>query len=135
MAWAPRVRVSPYGAFMDPEIVRGQLDAERVEATTLIESMRARLAAVVDAAVDEHADDEHDPEGSTLAFERGQLVSQIERSSERIAEVDAAIARLDDGTYGRCLHCGGDISEVRLDALPATTVCITCAGRRNRSRW
>ncbi|MEH3154334.1 MAG: TraR/DksA C4-type zinc finger protein [Gordonia paraffinivorans] len=120
---------------MDPEIVRGWLDAERAEATTLLASMRARLSAVVDAAVEEHADDEHDPEGSTLAFERGQLVSQIERSSERIDEVDAAIARLDDGTYGRCLRCGRDISEVRLEALPATGVCITCAGRRHRSRW
>ncbi|MGZ8177410.1 hypothetical protein ACXVUM_05710 [Williamsia sp. SKLECPSW1] len=46
---------------MDPEIVRGLLGAERAEAITLIESMRARLAAVVDAAVDDHADDEHDP--------------------------------------------------------------------------
>ncbi|MFD0925122.1 TraR/DksA family transcriptional regulator [Williamsia deligens] len=120
---------------MDSEIVRGWLVAERDEATRLITSMRARLTAVVDAAVDEHADDEHDPEGSTLAFERGQLVSQIERSSERIGEVDAALARLDDGTYGRCLSCGGEISEVRLEALPATAVCITCAGRRHRARW
>ncbi|GAA2061955.1 TraR/DksA C4-type zinc finger protein [Williamsia deligens] len=124
-----------YGAPMDSEIVRGWLVAERDEATRLITSMRARLTAVVDAAVDEHADDEHDPEGSTLAFERGQLVSQIERSSERIGEVDAALARLDDGTYGRCLSCGGEISEVRLEALPATAVCITCAGRRHRARW
>ncbi len=120
---------------MDPEIVRGMLGAERAEASTLIESMRARLAAVVDAAVDEHADDEHDPEGSTLAFERGQLVSQIERSTTRITEIDAAMARLDDGTYGRCLHCGREISEVRLEALPATGVCITCAARPHRSRW
>ncbi|GAA1881000.1 TraR/DksA C4-type zinc finger protein [Williamsia serinedens] len=115
---------------MDPDIVRGLLDAERAEATALLASMRARLTAVVDAAVDEHADDEHDPEGSTLAFERGQLVSQIERSSRRLSEIDAAVARLDDGTYGRCVRCEGEISEVRLEAIPATEVCITCAGRR-----
>lgn len=115
---------------MDPDIVRGLLGAERAEATALLASMRARLTAVVDAAVDEHADDEHDPEGSTLAFERGQLVSQIERSSRRLTEIDAAVARLDDGTYGRCLRCGGEISEVRLEAIPATELCITCAGRR-----
>ncbi|MCX6469092.1 MAG: TraR/DksA C4-type zinc finger protein [Corynebacteriales bacterium] len=120
---------------MDPDIARGRLAAERADASALIGSMRARLSAVVDAAVDEHADDEHDPEGSTLAFERGQLVAQIERSTERVAEVDAALARLGDGTYGRCLDCGGDIAEVRLEALPATGVCITCASRRHRSRW
>ena len=106
------------------------LVAERAEATTLLASMRARLSAVVDAAVDEHADDEHDPEGSTLAFERGQLVSQIERSSRRVTEIDSAIARLDDGTYGRCRRCGGEISAVRLEALPAAELCITCAARR-----
>jgi RNA polymerase-binding transcription factor DksA len=115
---------------MDPETARGRLVAERLEATTLLESMRARLAAVVDAAVDEHADDEHDPEGSTLAFERGQLVSQIERSSRRIAEIDAASVRLEGGTYGRCSRCGGDIAEVRLEALPTAELCITCAARR-----
>ncbi|MGJ0119765.1 TraR/DksA family transcriptional regulator [Williamsia sp. MIQD14] len=120
---------------MDQGTARELLDAERAEASALIESMHARLAAVVDAAVDEHADDEHDPEGSTLAFERGQLVAQIDRSTQRVAEVDAALTRLANGTYGRCLDCRGDIAEVRLEALPATGVCITCASRRHRSRW
>ncbi|MGU3292668.1 TraR/DksA family transcriptional regulator [Williamsia sp. M5A3_1d] len=120
---------------MDPGMARGLLDAERAEASALIDSMRARLAAVVDASIDEHADDEHDPEGSTLAFERGQLVAQIERSTQRVAEVDAALARLEAGTFGQCLDCGRDIAEVRLEALPATGVCISCASRRHRSRW
>lgn len=135
MSCTPGVRASDvwvpqYRAPMDPDTVRGWLDAERAEATTLLASMRARLSAVVDAAIDEHADDEHDPEGSTLAFERGQLVSQIERSSRRLTEIDAAAARLDDGTYGLCRRCGGAIAEVRLEALPTAEFCITCAARR-----
>lgn len=121
-----------YGASVDLDGVRSRLLDERAEATALLASMRARLAAVVDAAIDDHADDEHDPEGPTLAVERGQLVSQIERSSQRIAEIDAATARLDSGTYGRCHRCGDEISEVRLDALPTATACITCARTHRR---
>jgi DnaK suppressor protein len=46
-----------------------------------------------------------------------------------MAAIDAAIRRLDDGTFGTCTICGLAISPERLDALPATSTCITCAGR------
>ncbi|WP_366943336.1 hypothetical protein [uncultured Williamsia sp.] len=65
---------------MDPDIVRGLLGAERAEATALLVSMRARLSAVVDAAVDEHADDEHDPRAPPSRSNGG---SSCPRSSDR----------------------------------------------------
>lgn len=91
---------------------------------------------MVDAASEATADDEHDPEGSTLAFERGQLVAQIERSTERLSEIEAALTRLDTGAYGVCESCGDQIAPARLDALPATRLCIRCASARtSRRRW
>jgi len=120
---------------MDADRARAILADERAETLALLTTMTARLSSVVDAGADASSDDEHDPEGSTLAFERGQLVAQIERSRVRIAEVDAAVGRLDAQTYGRCENCGADIADARLEALPAARLCITCASTRSNRRW
>ncbi|RKS90149.1 TraR/DksA family transcriptional regulator [Microbacterium sp. AG790] len=73
------------------------------------------------------ADDEHDPEGSTLSGE-WQRIDALRRSvlDER-AEVDAALARMDAGTYGICVVCGNVIAPGRLEARPMATTCIDCA--------
>jgi DnaK suppressor protein len=84
----------------------------------------ADIAASVDTA---NTDDEHDPEGATLAFERAQVVSLLEEARGQVAVLDAAAARLDTGTYGVCEHCGADIDVERLDALPGTPRCVDCA--------
>ena len=72
----------------------------------------------------ETADDEHDPEGSTLSGE-WQRIEVLRRStaSER-AEVDAALARVEEGTYGFCEVCGREIPADRLEARPMATRCI-----------
>ena len=44
-----------------------------------------------------------------------------------VAELRHAVERIDNGSYGRCEHCGGDISYARLEALPATARCMHCA--------
>ncbi len=120
---------------MDPDQARAALADERAQTLALLTTMAARLSSVVDAGADASSDDEHDPEGSTLAFERGQLVAQIERSKVRIAEVDAALQRLDAQTYGRCENCGADIAQARLEALPAARLCIACASKGSNRRW
>jgi RNA polymerase-binding transcription factor DksA len=82
---------------------------------------------MVAASRDSNADDEHDPEGATIAFERAQLASVLGLSERDLAEVDAALARVEAGTYGRCERCGVPISPARLDARPTARRCITCA--------
>ncbi|GAA2540385.1 TraR/DksA family transcriptional regulator [Pseudonocardia hydrocarbonoxydans] len=77
-------------------------------------------------------DDEHDPEGVTIGFERAQLQGLLAGAREEIEALDRAAARLAAGTYGRCAVCGGPIAPERLDALPATETCIACASRRRR---
>ena len=119
---------------MDTDLARAALEADRSETTDLITQMSARLASVVEAAAEGTADDEHDPEGSTLAFERGQLVAQIERSEIRLAEIDLALERIAQGTYGLCERCGAQIGAARLEVLPATRLCIDCATSRDQSR-
>lgn len=119
----------------DAVVQREALTAERLQTETLIAAMTARLDAVIEATADTAADDEHDPEGSTLAVERGHLVAQLERSRERLGEIDAAIARLGDGAYGRCETCGESIDPERLEVLPAARQCVHCARRHPLRRW
>ena len=85
------------------------------------------IAASVDTA---NTDDEHDPEGATLAFERAQVLSLLAACRARLELLDGASARIEAGTYGRCTRCGAEIGSERLDALPATDRCIDCAGIR-----
>jgi len=114
---------------------RDVLLAERERTAALIESLSSRLAAVLEATSDAAADDEHDPEGSTLAVERGHLVAQLERSRVRLDEIGAALDRVGAGAYGRCEDCGEPIGAERLEVLPATRQCVRCAARNQSRRW
>ena len=77
-------------------------------------------------------DDEHDPEGATIAFERQHVAALLSQAREHLAEIRAAQRKLDDGTYGRCDSCGQPIGADRLAARPAALTCIRCATRRIR---
>ncbi len=79
------------------------------------------------ASTDVATDDEHDPEGHTIAWERQQSASLLAHARSTLAEVDAALARLDDDRYGTCVACGTAIAPARLDALPSTPTCVSCA--------
>ena len=89
---------------------------------------------IVAASESSNADDEHDPEGSTIAFERQQvaaLLAQVRRSGEALRRAADDVRA---GTYGRCEVCGGAIAPERLEARPQARTCIGCAraagGRR-----
>lgn len=101
---------------------------------------RRRLAALTDdfdevvaASRDTNADDEHDPEGHTIAFERSQVDALVRQARGRLAEVEAALARLHAGSYGSCERCARSIGPERLEARPETRVCIDCARLGQRS--
>ena len=111
----------------DPGAVAEALQAERDEALSLLADLTRGHRDIVAAAVDSNLDDEHDPEGATIAFERAQVDALIVQARHRLAEVDAARDRLDSGSYGRCLACGEAIAPARLEARPTARTCITCA--------
>ncbi len=108
---------------------RVRLQAERAEAAGRLAGLRRDLGSVVESASGANADDEHDPEGATIAFERQHIAALISQARERIAQIDAALARLDSGGYGRCERCGQPIARERLAARPAVATCISCAAR------
>jgi RNA polymerase-binding protein DksA len=103
------------------------LEAERAAAQAQIVTLTAEFDAVVDASRASNADDEHDPEGATIAFERQQLAALLDSTRRRLADVDAALARRAAGTYGVCESCGRPIAAGRLEARPAARTCIDCA--------
>jgi RNA polymerase-binding transcription factor DksA len=107
--------------------VRELLEAERAAATAAISALTRDFDGIVEAASSAGTDDEHDPEGATIAFERAQVASLLERARGRLAGVDLALARVADGSYGRCARCGEPIAAGRLAARPVASTCIRCA--------
>jgi DnaK suppressor protein len=101
--------------------------AEQAAARAQIEALTREFDEVVAASRASNADDEHDPEGTTIAFERQQVVALLEQARDRLAEVEAALARRDAGSYGICENCGRPIGAERLAARPAARTCIDCA--------
>ena len=92
-----------------------------------IEALGREFDAVVAASQASNADDEHDPEGATIAFERQQVAALLARARRRLADVDAAVTAVEAGTYGRCESCGRPIAPERLAARPTARTCIDCA--------
>jgi DnaK suppressor protein len=103
------------------------LEVERLAAVAQIESLSGEFDEVVAASRASNADDEHDPEGATIAFERQQVVALLEQARRRLADVEAALARRAAGGYGICDTCGRPIAAERLAARPAARTCIDCA--------
>ena len=106
---------------------REGLVAERGAARASIAALTGEFEAVVAASRSSNADDEHDPEGATIAFERQQVAALLEAARRRLADAEAALARWDEGAYGVCETCGDGIGAERLAARPAARTCITCA--------
>ncbi|TCC49006.1 TraR/DksA family transcriptional regulator [Kribbella capetownensis] len=106
---------------------RELLEAERRQALRRLADLTGDFNEVVAASRDANADDEHDPEGATIAFERSQVSSLVLQVQGHLAEVDAARDRLAAGTYGICERCGQPIAKGRLEARPTARTCIGCA--------
>ena len=107
---------------------RELLLAERARALRQVAALEREFAGLAEAASAGGTDDEHDPEGATLAFERQHTAALLEQAREQLAAADAALGRLDAGRYGVCERCGQPIGDDRLAARPAALTCIRCAG-------
>jgi DnaK suppressor protein len=101
--------------------------AEQVAARAQIEALTSEFEDMVAAAASSNIDDEHDPEGATIAFERQQIAALLEQARRRLGDIEAALARREAGDYGRCETCGRPIGAERLAARPAARTCIDCA--------
>ncbi len=102
--------------------MRERLDEER-------NSLRDQIAALTSDNQGQQDDDgvgNHLADDATEVFTRERNLALRDNARELLAQVDAALQRLDDGTYGVCARCGREISTERLEALPSATLCITC---------
>ena len=119
----------------------GSADADAAR-SALTELRRIRLAdaAALDTSLadvraarsDGTADDEHDPEGSTLTSDWSRLAGLSAAARNELATIDRALGRLDEGTYGACIRCSAPIGAGRLEARPAAEHCIECARELER---
>jgi RNA polymerase-binding transcription factor DksA len=85
---------------------------------------------VIASASSTTGDDEHDPEGATIGFERAQAQALLDQAKARLTEIDAALERANAGRYGDCVMCGDPIGAERLEARPTADRCVRCAARR-----
>ncbi len=103
------------------------------QARRALEAQRANLRGEIeeqgaDPDVDDltFSDDAGFSDRSHSTEERSRLISLVQALRSNLDEVDRALARLDDGTYGACERCGRRIDPERLEALPWATMCIDC---------
>jgi RNA polymerase-binding transcription factor DksA len=96
-----------------------------------LEEERGQLKSQL-AELDDDSDlkyDENFADSAQVAGQQGANRALAGQLSENLAEVERALGKLDDGTYGICERCGQEIGEARLEAMPATRFCINDAGR------
>jgi DnaK suppressor protein len=63
-------------------------------------------------------------------FDRELTLSLVGTENDTLDQIEAAIERIEDGTYGQCDECGGKISKPRLEAIPYAALCVRCASKR-----
>lgn len=120
---------------MDHDAVAAALQAQRTDVLRRLHGLDESFSDIVDAARDSNLDDEHDPEGTTIAASRALVSSLSDAGRQQLDEIDAALERLRSGTYGGCEGCGKPIEAGRLEARPTATRCVACAravSRRSR---
>ncbi len=101
--------------------MRVALEAERAE-------LLAELSGVGDKAGDHY--DANFADSSQVTAERGEAEALASKLRATLADVERALAKLDEGTYGLCEQCGKPIGEDRLEAMPTARRCISCASKR-----
>jgi DnaK suppressor protein len=108
---------------------REVLAQDRKNTSKRLAALEQELDGIRESAQGANTDDEHDPEGATIAFEREHTAALIAQAREHLAAIDAALDRLAGGRYGQCASCGQPIAPERLAARPTATTCIGCASR------
>jgi RNA polymerase-binding protein DksA len=119
-------------SMVDTEHFRKALLAERVRVKEALDYLHDENPGSIEDETQEIPSDNHMGDMATVTFDR-ELDYSLEENEERmLAAIDAALGRLDDGTFGSCRTCGRPIGDERLEALPYTTQCIDCKRREER---
>ena len=103
------------------------LTERRTTLTADLERVRGDLHDIRDSRSSQSDDDEHDPEGGALSAQWSHSTGMSADLEARLVEVDRALLRMEQGTYGICVRCGQPIPHDRLLARPSADRCVTCA--------
>lgn len=109
---------------IDTDHFRTRLQDERRRVVGALENIRSENSGSMDDEVDESHFDNHLAETASVTTDR-VIDYSLEASEKRVlAAIDAALGRIDEGTFGKCERCGEPIEPDRLEALPWATLCI-----------
>ena len=113
------------------ERFRRRLEDEQQRLNEMIRDIEAEREEVrLTETSSDRSPDPNTAEGGSLAFEMEKELSILENTRDILAKVQDALSRIEDGTYGTCDVCGEAIPVARLEALPYTKMCVTCASAR-----
>jgi DnaK suppressor protein len=116
-------RVSP----TDAQSVLATVRAEQERTARQVESLERVVASIVEASELTSTDDEHDPEGATIAYERAQAIALLRQAREDLDALVVTRMQLESAQVVLCSVCGRPIDLERVATLPTTSRCIRCA--------
>ena len=118
---------------IDTDRYREALVAERKRVEDAIAYLHKEApSSIEDDSEEIIGSDNHMADQAAPTLDR-ELDYTLEENSEHVlADIDAALKRIEDGTYGTCTNCGKEIPEERLEARPWATLCIDCQRERER---
>jgi RNA polymerase-binding protein DksA len=119
---------------IDTDRFRATLLEERERVERAIANLRDDHPGSLDDEVEEisSVSDNHPAETAAATLDREIDFTLEENSGQVLTEIDAALKQIDDGTYGTCTGCDGQIAEPRLEAYPWASLCIDCARKAER---
>ena len=118
---------------IDTERFREALLDERKRVEHALATLRDQHPGTLDEEVEEtSASDNHMAETATATLGREIDYTLEENSSRMLAAIDASLERIENGTYGTCTRCGGEIAPERLEAYPWASLCIDCKREAER---
>jgi DnaK suppressor protein len=107
--------------------LRARLVGDLEDTRDLIAQLVADLDSMRTSRQDVVTDDEHDPEGPTLAFERSQASAVLGNARRHLQGIEDALGRVDGEEFGICVGCGERIPFARLEVRPYARYCVACA--------
>jgi RNA polymerase-binding transcription factor len=114
----------------DTNRFREALVRERQRVQRALEYLHEENPGSIEDETGDETQDQHLGDVATATSDRAMDYTLEGNSEHVLASIDAALRRIDDGTYGTCTNCGKPIAEERLEALPWADLCIDCARRR-----
>ena len=118
---------------IDTEQFRQRLLEERQRVVDAIDNIHAENPGSLGDETDEPTfQDNHLGDVATATFDREMASTLEDNSTHVLAEIDAALERIDEGTFGLCTRCGQPIDAERLEALPWATLCIEDKRKQER---